>query len=145
MEDLASGLGKLLGNGDTLDQLRSVISALGLGQNSAPAAEEPPAAPAASPSSGLGSLDFSALLGLLGSEKKGEPEHGNSSGSLDPSMIAKIMQMLGAMNQSDRNTELLRALAPFCDDHRKKRVEEAAQVMRIIKLLPLLEGGKKEE
>ena len=39
----------------------------------------------------------------------------------------------------DRNTRLLMALQPFCGEHRRKKVEEAAQLLRIIRLLPLLE------
>lgn len=31
------------------------------------------------------------------------------------------------------------ALQPFCSEHRRKKVEEAAQLLRIIRLLPLLE------
>ena len=33
----------------------------------------------------------------------------------------------------------LMALQPFCGEHRRKKVEEAAQLLRIIRLLPLLE------
>ena len=39
----------------------------------------------------------------------------------------------------DRDTQLLMALQPFCGEHRRKKVEEAAQLLRIIRLLPLLE------
>lgn len=139
MEDLSAILGDLLSGGDSLEQLRSVIAAAGLGQSPAPAAadsaepakSEPPAAePASSPaidfSSLLGMLggmgapaadasgspDLSALLGMLGGGKSSAPPPPSSAG-IDPAMLGKIMQILGALNQSDRNTELLRALAPF--------------------------------
>lgn len=161
MEDLSAILGDLLSGGDSLEQLRSIIAAAGLGQSpesSSPKPDEAAAGDPASPELDLSSLlgmlgglgapakggtggspDLSSLLGLLGGGKSA-----SSSGGIDPSLLGKLVQILGALNQSDRNTELLRALAPFCDEHRKKRVEEAAQIMRIIKFLPLL-GGEKEE
>ena len=43
------------------------------------------------------------------------------------------------LSAPDRNTRLLMALQPFCGEHRRKKVEEAAQLLRIIRLLPLLE------
>lgn len=152
MEDLSARLGELLSNSDNVAELRSLISALGLGKSAAgsPPDAPPPSPPPPPPENGAGGspgIDIGALLGMLGGKSGGSsppPGKEQPTGGIDPGMIGRILGVLGAMNNSDRNTELLRALEPFCDDHRKKRVEEAAQIMRILKLLPLITGDTKE-
>lgn len=139
MEDLSARLSELLGNSDNIEQLRAIASALGLGKS-----DDPPAAGAASqPNSSSGGMpDIGALIGALGTKSASSDA---PPGGIDPGMLGKLLGVLGALNTTDRNTDLLRALEPFCDDHRKKRVEEAAQIMRILKLLPLLDSGEKED
>ena len=58
--------------------------------------------------------------------------------------LGRIAQVVASLSVPDRDTQLLMALQPFCGEHRRKKVEEAAQILRIIRLLPLLEDGKKE-
>ena len=65
-------------------------------------------------------------------------------GGMDPALLGRIAQVVASLSVPDRDTQLLMALQPFCGEHRRKKVEEAAQILRIIRLLPLLEDGKKE-
>ena len=51
----------------------------------------------------------------------------------------RIAQVMSSLSTPDRDTQLLMDLQPFCGEHRRKKVEEAAQLLRIIRLLPLLE------
>ncbi|MFR3991837.1 MAG: hypothetical protein ACLTY5_04410 [Angelakisella sp.] len=53
--------------------------------------------------------------------------------------MGRIAQVMSSLSTPDRDTQLLMALQPFCGEHRRKKVEEAAQLLRIIRLLPLLE------
>ena len=52
--------------------------------------------------------------------------------------LAKVMQMMGSLNQRDRNVELLLALKPHFGEKRQKKVDDAIRIMQLIKMLPLL-------
>lgn len=125
MEDLSARLEQLLSDPQALSQLGELAAGLGLGQSTAPAPN---------PGSEAGPApDLSALLGMLGGAG------GNSSPALEPALLGRIAQVVSSLSTPDRDTQLLMALQPFCGEHRRKKVEEAAQLLRIIRLLPLLE------
>ena len=126
MEDLGARLEQLLSDPQALSQIGELAASLGLGQ-------PPENGAAASP-------DLSALLGMLG----GRTGVQSGFGGMDPALLGRIAQVVTSLSVPDRDTQLLMALQPFCGEHRRKKVEEAAQVLRIIRLLPLLEDGKKE-
>ncbi len=134
MEDLSARLEQLLSDPQMLSQLGELAAGLGLGagQGQPPAGDSPP--PAAS------TPDLSALLGMLGGSG-GVAGSGTPAGGLlsDPALLGRIAQVVSSLSTPDRDTQLLMALQPFCGEHRRKKVEEAAQLLRIIRLLPLLE------
>ena len=140
MEELGARLGELLGSAEGMEQLAGLLSSLGMGEETAI-----PASPNISAS--REGPDIGALLGMLGSLTGGDRLPGGKgvpSAGIDPSLLTRIMQIMSRMNEPDRNTQLLQALAPFCGERRQKRVEEAAQLLRILRLLPLLEGEQGE-
>lgn len=134
MEDLSARLEQLLSDPQMLSQLGELAAGLGLGagQGQPPAGDSPP--PAAS------TPDLSALLGMLGGSG-GAAGSGTPAGGLlsDPALLGRIAQVISSLSTTDRDTQLLMALQPFCGEHRRKKVEEAAHLLRIIRLLPLLE------
>lgn len=79
--------------------------------------------------------DLSALFGLPDGKSSGS----TAAPAIDPALLGRIAQVVSSLSAPDRNTRLLMALQPFCGEHRRKKVEEAAQLLRIIRLLPLLE------
>ena len=129
MEDLGARLEQLLSDPQALSQLGELAASLGLGQPPENGAAGEPSSP-----------DLSALLGMLG----GRTGVQSGFGGMDPALLGRIAQVVASLSVPDRDTQLLMALQPFCGEHRRKKVEEAAQILRIIRLLPLLEDGKKE-
>lgn len=127
MEDLSARLEQLLSDPQMLSQLGELAAGLGLGNGPPPPPQEPAGEAPAAP-------DLSALLGMLGGT-------GGSiqSPGFDPALLGRIAQVMSSLSTPDRDTQLLMALQPFCGEHRRKKVEEAAQLLRIIRLLPLLE------
>lgn len=65
----------------------------------------------------------------------------------DLAMLGKIAPLLAGINQDDDDTRLLKALKPYLHGQREQRLEETMQLLRLTKLLPLLQaqeilGGK---
>lgn len=135
MEDLSARLEQLLSDPQMLSRLGELAAGLGLGagQGQPPPAEDNPPPSGSVP-------DLSALLGMLGGSG-GNTGCGTPAAGLlsDPALLGRIAQVVSSLSTPDRDTQLLMALQPFCSEHRRKKVEEAAQLLRIIRLLPLLE------
>ena len=97
------------------------------------------AAPEASPAQ---TPDLSALLaGLTGGQTgvSGEKPAGGQGSGLDLSMLAKLAPLLSGMGQEDENTALLRALRPYLHGDREKRLDDAIQIMKFMRVMPLLQ------
>lgn len=95
---------------------------------------------------GLSDEDLSALSDtakqLFGSQQPEEPAP-DIFGGIDPAMLAKIMQimpLLTSAGETDR-TRLICALKPLLSKSRRKKADEAMQLMRLIEILPLIQGG----
>lgn len=58
----------------------------------------------------------------------------------DMTMFLKLAPILSNLQQEDENAALLRALRPYMHQERSKRIDEAIQILHLIKLLPLLKG-----
>ncbi len=62
-------------------------------------------------------------------------------------MMAKITSLMSAMNKKDDRTRLIEALKPLLSERRRKRADEAMQMMKLFELLPALTqltGGDKK-
>ena len=80
------------------------------------------------------------LFGNMGSE---QPEATTSSfGGIDPGMLSSIMQVLPLLQGSEDNdrTRLINALKPMLSHHRRKKADEAIQLMKLFVILPLVMG-----
>ncbi len=61
----------------------------------------------------------------------------------DLSGLIKLAPLLSSLGQEDQNTVLLNALRPYLHGEREKRLDDSMRMMKLLKLLPLLQqkGG----
>ena len=63
-------------------------------------------------------------------------------GGIDPDMLAKIMQIMPLLTNAGENdrTRLICALKPLLSKSKRKKADEAMQLMRLIEILPMING-----
>ena len=143
MEDMASALGSLLNNPQTMQQIMNLANQLGLGgDGAAPAADaQPPAAPPPAQPAQPQAQPAPPLQNLF-TPPPAQPAAPNAAanllGSLDVNTIAKVSQILQGLNTRDSNVELLLALKPHFGEKRQKKVDDAIRILQLVKMLPLL-------
>ena len=114
MEDLNEKLTRLLSSPEGMEKIQSVMAALGTAVP--PTEETPPPPPAPPPSPPM-------------------------TGGVDMAAISKVLPLLGQMNQESEDTRLLAALRPYLHGQRAERLEESMRLLKLMKLLPLLQEG----
>ena len=86
---------------------------------------------------------MSALGGALPQEEAPPPPPmpPPAAGGIDMAALSKVLPLLGQMNQENEDTRLLAALRPYLHGQRAERLEESMRLLRLMKLLPLLQEG----
>lgn len=143
MDDLNQQINQILSDPQSMQQLQSMASALGLTSAAPPEPQTNP--PPANPQSGnsqSGSLDPSALAGLLGSLGGGAAAPmAPAAPAASPELlqtVTKLAPLLSQVNREDDSTRLLRALRPLLGEARQKKLDEAIKILQMMRLLPLL-------
>ena len=130
MDDLTQQLQSILADPQAMNQIQGMLRTLGGGEQSAP----PPAQ--------TGLPDLTALTGLLGGNQNTGQTGGQSGGSgvntQTLALVGKLAPLLSQVNREDDATRLLRALRPLLGEARQKKVDEAIQILQMLRLLPLL-------
>ncbi len=82
-----------------------------------------------------------SLFGDKEEEKKEEKSAFDFSG-ITPEMIGKISRMMGLLNSSSSSPrcDLIKALKPLLSQDKRKRADEAMQIMKLMDILPMLHG-----
>ena len=118
MDDLASKITELLGDPEGMKRITDIASSLMSGEQSnalnAPKSESQP---------------------------KDNEGFNLSDMQLDPVQMGnmmKLMSVLKSQNKEDDNTRLLNALKPHLSAERRKKVDKAISLLKIVKLLPIL-------
>lgn len=95
----------------------------------------------------LSGEDISALgemaQQLFGGMGEGQPETPASPpGGIDPGILSSIMQVLPLLQGAEDNdrTRLINALKPMLSHSRRKKADEALQLMKLFEILPLVMG-----
>lgn len=113
MDDLAGMITELLKDPSTMEQLKGLTGLLG--QNDKPQQEPQKHAPTSQ-------FDMSAL-----------PTDTMQT-------IMKLMPIISSVNKDDDNTRFLHALRPLLHKERQQKLDEAARMLQIMKVLPLLKN-----
>lgn len=118
MDDLASKITELLGDPEGMKRITDIASSLMSGEQSnalnAPKSESQP---------------------------KDNEGFNLSDMQLDPVQMGNMMKMMSVLksqNKEDDNTRLLNALKPHLSAERRKKVDKAISLLKIVKLLPIL-------
>ncbi len=85
----------------------------------------------------------SASGGAPGPEGAASPGFDPGSGvgndlGIDPAMLSRIVRALGAIKKNDPRIDLLLALRENLSEPRRKKVDEAVQMLRLLSLVPML-------
>ncbi len=110
MDDLNDKIAKLLSSPDSMAKIQSMMAALGGGES----ASSPPVADT-------------------------PPPPAPSADIPDLAMITKLAPLMGAFSQESDDTRLLQALRPYLHGERAGRLDESVKLLRLTKLLPLLQ------
>ena len=62
-----------------------------------------------------------------------------AAGGFDPALLGRLMPLLSGMNGDNEDTRLLEALRPYLRGERAGRLDDTMQLMRLARLLPLLQ------
>lgn len=130
-DDLSEKLDRLLSSPDGMKRIEDMMKALGV---SAPGSSASATPASDSPASAASAPQQSAPAGTPG----------NNAGLPDLDMIMKLAPLIGQMGKEDENTALLHALRPHLRHGREKRLDESVQMLRMMKLLPLLQGRQEK-
>lgn len=121
MDDLNEKITRLLSDPNSMAKIQGMMAALGGGD--APAPPEPPPSPPTAPSPPPSNPATSLPL----------------DGLPDLGMLTKLAPLMGAFSKEDDDTRLLQALRPYLHGEREQRLDDTMKMLRLTKLLPLLQ------
>lgn len=82
------------------------------------------------------SFDFSSLLNNLSSNSTtNNNESSNESNVFDPNLLLKLQKIIGAMNNSNPQKDLLLSLKPFLRKSRQNKINEYLTILSLISVL----------
>ena len=133
MDDMSQMINSFLSDPNSMDKIKGIMGMLGIdpegGPPNGPASPDPPRAQ--NPANTAGPMEPPA--------NAGPPDTGNLP--FDPAMMLRMKKAFDLMRQDDPRISLLLALKPNLSEPRRKRVDEAIHLMRLINLIPLLQEG----
>lgn len=74
-----------------------------------------------------------------------EPPPAQETGGPDLGMMLKVLPLLEKMQSPDEDAALLKALRPHLKAPRQKRLDEAGQMLKMLRLMPLLKELKGDD
>lgn len=151
MDDLAGKINEILNDPQAMQQMSALASMLGAqkeaGEQQGHTTQESQTQSAqAVPVGGLDQLgalsnlgNLSALSSLLGGQQNQQTPQNPLNGELMQTIV-KIMPLLSQFQEEDANTRLLMSLRPLLGPERRRKLDEAAKMMKMFRLLPMLKS-----
>ena len=62
--------------------------------------------------------------------------------ALDPAMLSGVARMSSMLNERDARSDFLMALKPLLSEERRKKADDAALLLKMLKIVSALESGK---
>jgi hypothetical protein len=110
MDDLQSKMNELFSSPEGMEKIKNIVSMFGASGGGD--SEEP--------------------------KKEKDTDGGDNGLNFDPAMLLKMTQAFGAMKKGDPKIDLLLALKKNLSEPRRKKVDEAIKIMRLVNMMPLL-------
>ena len=137
MADLETALSGILSDPEAMSKIMDLGKSLGLTESGSSETEKvTPKNEQTTPASSFDSL--SSLTSLL----KGNSSADNHSGAFETtavmSKLATFLPLINKMNSEDETTALLNALRPFLSEQKRRRLDDAGKMLRVMKILPFL-------
>lgn len=127
MADIESTISSILSDPEAMRKIQDLGETLGLTDSKV---QEPAKAPISSEKG----FDISTLSALLSPKE----EQNNSFDLSAISSIKKFLPLLKGFNKEDESTALLNALKPFLSQDKRKRLDDANKMLKVMRLLPIL-------
>jgi hypothetical protein len=113
MDDISGKISEIFSNPESMETIKNLIGMLGVG--GAPG-QQPPQQEAQKPPA-QGDMPF------------------------DPDTLMKMKKAFDLMRKDDPRVDFLLALKPNLSDGRRKKVDEAIHLLKLVNLIPLLQEG----
>lgn len=136
MDDLTDKINSLLSSPDSMQKIQSLMAALG---GDAPQGAPPPVQSSASQKPTAGGADLAGLLSALTGAATANTASVQGGDGPDLGVLMKLAPVLSGMTKEDENTSLLKALRPYLHGDREKRLDDAIQILKLLRVLPLLD------
>ena len=131
MDDISAAIRSVLNDPQSMAQIQNIMQSLGAndaGQSGSQNAPGPaPAQNTQNAQNGAGN----ALQSLL-------PALGGANDNPMMTTLLRAAPLLASANQEDDATRLLAALRPLLGEARRKKLDEAVRILKLLHLLPLL-------
>ncbi|MBE6738580.1 MAG: hypothetical protein E7566_08055 [Ruminococcaceae bacterium] len=127
MADIESTISSILSDPEAMRKIQDLGKTLGLTDSKV----QEPAKASISSEKGF---DISTLSALLSPKE----EQNNSIDLSTISSIKKFLPLLKGFNKEDESTALLNALKPFLSQDKRKRLDDANKMLKVMRLLPIL-------
>ncbi len=124
MADIESTISSILSDPDAMKKIKDLGKSLGIGESKEQVPEK-------NGNSQKNSFDIGVLSSLISPKEEQE-------NPFDLSTIKRLLPILNGLNKEDESTALLNALKPFLSNDKRKKLDDANKMIKVIKLLPIL-------
>ncbi len=73
--------------------------------------------------------------------KSAEPDEAPPFPGIDPAMLLRLSSLMASMNKKDNRSDLIAALKPHLSPDRRKKADEAMQLLKLLDILPLIQSA----